>query len=82
MGTVMPPELSIEGNVLGIYFADALTDLQVQILDARGNLLYVEMISGACGETYSIPLVGLAPGEYRVVLTHKFGWISGMFTVE
>ena len=80
--TAMPPTLSIEGNVLNIYFIDALTNLQIQIQDSFGFVQYEETMNGKMGETYFISLEGLEPGIYQIVLTHKLGWIKDEFTIQ
>lgn len=35
---VLPPTLSIEGNILSVHFTEALNDLTIRIMDHAGNI--------------------------------------------
>ena len=76
---VLPPTLSIEGNILSVHFTEALNDLTIRILDHSGNIMYENVLSGGTGEVFSIPLEKMGSGMYQVVLTHKLGWLVGEF---
>lgn len=78
----LPPTVSIEGNVLSVTFTDALENLNVRITDAAGMILYEDVISGNAGDVFEIPLTVTGQGCYRVLLTHKLGWLMGDFLVS
>ena len=76
---VLPPTLSIEGNILSVHFTEALNDLTIHITDENSNIIYENTFSGAMGDIIDIPVNGMRTGTYQVILTHKLGWLVGEF---
>ena len=76
---VLPPTLSIEGNILSVHFTEALNDLTIRIMDHAGNIIYENILSGAMGDIIDIAVNGMRTGTYQVILTHKLGWLVGEF---
>jgi hypothetical protein len=80
--TPAPPIVSIEKDILLVYFTDAVTDLTVTVGTTRGRIIYVNTISGKDGSTLPLPL-GLSSGEYLLSLTHPtYGTLVGRFSIE
>ncbi|MDR1623621.1 MAG: DUF3244 domain-containing protein [Tannerellaceae bacterium] len=76
------PVISIDGNVLSIYLADALENLAVVIADSNGLVVYQDCISSnGSGYIHTIWLSG-QPGCYTFTITHQYGRLTGMFTIE
>lgn len=80
--TNRPPVASIEGNILSLDFADALSNLTVCVMNDKGVKVYEDVVSSEAGGTYSISLAGEASGQYQVVLLHQLGHLTGNFTLE
>ena len=80
--TISPqtPKVSIDGNVLSIYCADALSDLTVTVIDAEGNVILQECVTISSGETVSFALDNVA-GNYQVRLSHQYGCLQGDFVL-
>lgn len=78
-----PPEASIEGNTLSIYFADALSGVALYIMDETGNIIYQEVLSSNNSDyTYDVPWTGTS-GNYRLLMTHaSYGYQGGLFTIQ
>lgn len=75
------PEAYLNGNTLSILFTDALTDLTVSVTDANNQVVYMACISAESNEIYVLPCV-LSEGEYLISLSHHYGQLDGVFTVE
>ena len=67
---VLPPTLSIEGNILSVHFTEALNDLTIRIMDHAGNIMYENILSGETGDIINIPLDGIETDTYQAVLIH------------
>lgn len=77
-----PPEGSIEGNTLSIYFPSALANLSYCIMDMNGDVIYKETISSNGSDyTYDSPWVG-TPGSYQLLIIHTYGHLGGAFCIE
>jgi hypothetical protein len=75
------PAVSINGNTLSIYLADALENLTVVIADCNGSIVYQDCISSnGSGYTHTIDVSG-QPGSYTLVLSHSKGVLSGEFLI-
>ena len=79
---VLPPTLSIEGNILSVHFTEALNDLTIRIMDHAGNIMYENILSGETGDIINIPLDGIETDTYQAVLIHKLGWLVGEFEIK
>ena len=79
---VLPPTLSIEGNILSVHFTEALNDLTISIMDHAGNIMYENILSGETGDIINIPLDGIETDTYQAVLIHKLGWLVGEFEIK
>lgn len=77
-----PPTASIEGNILSLTFGDALSNLTVCVLNSDGVKVYEEVVSSEAGATYSISLLGIAGGQYQIVMLHQLGHLAGDFILE
>ncbi|MDR1200131.1 MAG: DUF3244 domain-containing protein [Tannerellaceae bacterium] len=76
------PVVSIDGNLLSIYLADALENLTIVIADSNGFIVYQDCISSnEGGYTYPIWL-SKQPGSYTIEISHSYGTLNGMFTVN
>lgn len=80
--TALPPTLSIEGNLLSVQFRDGLDNLNLQILDEQGRVIFEGCFSCSAGEIQHISLENETAGLYQVSLTHKLGWLVGDFYLE
>lgn len=80
--TISPqaPEVSIDGNVLSVYCADALSDLTITVTDAEGNVIQKECVTISSGETVSFTLDETV-GTYQVHLSHQYGYLLGDFVL-
>lgn len=80
--TISPqaPEVSIDGNVLSVYCADALSDLTITVTDAEGNVIQEECVTISSGETVSFTLDETV-GTYQVHLNHQYGYLLGDFVL-
>jgi hypothetical protein len=68
-------------NVLSIYFTDAVSDLEVTVVDPRGGVVFQELISGGDNGIVSIPLE-VRSGTYVLLLSQPFyGELTGKFSV-
>lgn len=74
-----PPTLSLDGNLLSVYFKDTLNNLTIRITDENGNIMYENTLSGEMGDTIGIPVDGMQAGTYQVTLSHELGWLVGEF---
>lgn len=81
--TIFPkaPEVSVEGNVLSVYCADALADLTVVVVDSEGKVVMEESVTVSSGETKDITLDATA-GTYKVILKHTYGNLQGEFVLN
>ncbi|GHU54487.1 hypothetical protein FACS189411_01220 [Bacteroidia bacterium] len=76
------PSASIEGDVLSLYFADAISSLTVTVTTTRGAVAYQAIISSTGGSTYNIPL-DVSSGNYQLTLAHSlYGILAEIFNVE
>lgn len=62
------PVLTHDDNLLFIYSDVPLENLQVQVEDEFGNVVYVDNVSVAAGQKYSFMLEGLFSGNYMIEL--------------
>lgn len=78
--TIIPqePRVSLDGNVLSVYCADALSNLTITVVDVEGNVILEECITISSGETVRFTLDGTV-GAYRVYLNHEYGYLQGYF---
>ncbi|MDR3141188.1 MAG: DUF3244 domain-containing protein [Tannerellaceae bacterium] len=76
------PVVYINNNVLSIYLTDALESLNIVIADSNGLIVYQDCISSN-GSGY-IHTIGLSEqlGCYTVTITHRYGCLTGLFTIE
>ena len=81
ISSALPPVLSIEGCVLSVHFESPLDNLHIQIISTKGQVVYESNISGNAGEITPIVLETMNTGDYYIVLNHKLGWLSGIFTL-
>ena len=82
VNTNRPPVASIEGDILSLSFEDALSNLTVCVMNDEGVKVYEDVVSSEAGGTYSFSLAGEANGQYKVVLLHRLGHLTGSFTLE
>jgi len=75
------PVVYINDDVLSIYLADPLTDLEVVITDSNGTIVYQGSISSTQpGYTYSITLPEDTEGVYTITMSHRrYGLLTGWF---
>jgi hypothetical protein len=76
------PVVSIDGNVLSIYLADALENLTVVIADSNGSIVYQDCISSNGSDYTCITGLDEQAGSYTITITHCYGCLSGMFTIN
>jgi hypothetical protein len=76
------PVVSVDGNVLSIDLADPLENLTVVIADSNGLIVYQDCISSNGSGYTCITGLNEQPGCYTVTITHWYGCLSGMFTIE
>ncbi|MDR0750798.1 MAG: DUF3244 domain-containing protein [Tannerellaceae bacterium] len=75
------PVVSINGNVLSVYLADALNNLAIIIADSNGSIVYQDYISSnGSGYIHTIDL-NCQPGCYTIMITHSLGCLSGSFSM-
>jgi hypothetical protein len=74
-----PPTISTDTQTLFIYFRNHLSDLAVTIYDENEKIIYQDVISSHGGGVYLIPIDDSRFGEYRIVLEHKLGILTGTF---
>ncbi|GHT36473.1 hypothetical protein AGMMS49574_28260 [Bacteroidia bacterium] len=75
------PSVSFTQNVLSIYFTDAISNLEVAVVDPRGGVVFQELISGGDNSIISIPLE-VRSGTYVLLLSQPFyGELTGKFSV-
>lgn len=74
-----PPTISTDTQTLFIHFRDHLSDLAVTIYDENEKVIYQDVISSHGGGVYLIPIEDSRFGEYRIVLEHKLGTLTGTF---
>ena len=72
------PVISVDGNVLSVYSADALSDLTITVTDTEGNVILKECVTVSSGETVNFTLDEMA-GTYQVYLNHEYGYLVGEF---
>lgn len=80
--TVFPevPQAFIDGNVLSVYCADALSDLTITVTDTEGNIILKESVTVFSGGTVSFVL-DETPGTYQILLNHEYGYLLGEFVL-
>ena len=80
--TIFPrvPIISIDGNVLSVYCADALSDLTITVTDVEGNVILKECVTISSGEMVNFTLDEMA-GTYQVHLNHEYGYLVGNFVL-
>lgn len=76
-----PPAASLEGNTVFIEFKDALSNLTVSIIDINGDFYYQETISSGPNSSCQIPQT-LSTGEYTLFFNHRYGVLTGNFTIS
>lgn len=74
------PEAFIDGNVLSVYCADALSDLTITVTDTEGNIILKECVTVFSGGTVSFVL-DETPGTYQIHLNHEYGYLLGEFVL-
>ena len=74
-----PPTISTDTQSLFIHFRDHLSDLAVTIYDENKKVIYQDVISSHGGGVHLIPIEDSRYGEYRIVLEHKLGILTGTF---
>lgn len=73
------PVLSHDGNILFVYSDAPLENLQIQVKDKSGNVVYMDNVSVDAGQKYSFSLdIGFS-GEYIIELICDRKFISGYF---
>lgn len=76
------PVVEINDNVLSIYLADALENLNIVVTDNNGNIVYQDCISSnGNGYTHTIYL-DEQPQGYTIEITHFYGHLTGSFNVD
>ncbi len=77
------PAVAVEGNTVSIYLQDALSNLNVYIMDNNGIVFETVVSSnGSSNYTYDLPWTG-QPGEYQILMVHgMYGHMGGHFTIE
>lgn len=76
-----PPTASIDGKVLTINFVSPLSDLTVTITDSTGRIVCKECISATT--TQSLPIIlNVGKGNYTLVFSHRYGYLTGTFAVQ
>lgn len=80
--TIFPqaPVVSLEGDVLSVYCAETLSDLNIKIIDSNGVVVLDKCVAISSGESENITLN--APGTYEIILVHVYGYLSGEFTIN
>lgn len=80
--TIFPkaPEVSVDGSVLSVYCANALSDLTVTVTDTEGNVILKECVTVFSGETVSFTLNETACA-YQILLNHEYGYLLGDFVL-
>jgi hypothetical protein len=76
------PVVSIDGNLLSIYLADALENLTIVITDSNGLIVYQDCISSSGGAYTYTTWLSEQPGYYTIALTHSLGHLSGSFRID
>lgn len=76
------PMLSHDGNILFIYSAVPLENLQVRVKDEFGNVVYVDNVSIAAGHMYSFVLESVSPGKYVIELLCGKESLWGDFKID
>lgn len=78
--TIVPqePRVSLDGNVLSVYCADALSNLTIVVIDAESHIIMEECVVIYSGETIHFVL-DEAVGVYNVYLNHEYGYLMGDF---
>jgi hypothetical protein len=76
------PIVYISNNVLSVYLLDPLENLNLEITDSNGSIVYQDCISSdGSGYTYTIWL-NEQPGYYTISITHSLGYLSGSFNIK
>ncbi|MDR1181356.1 MAG: DUF3244 domain-containing protein [Bacteroidales bacterium] len=76
------PIVYISNNVLSVCLLDPLENLNIEITDSNGLIVYQDCISSnGSGYTYTIWL-NEQPGYYTIAITHSLGYLSGSFSIE
>lgn len=73
------PVLTHDDNLLFIYSDVPLENLQIQVMDESGNVVYMDNVSVAAGQKYSFSLDISFSGEYIIELTCDRKFLSGSF---
>lgn len=76
------PTASIAGKVLSVHFKAPLTNLTVLVKNSAGTVVYEKVISVSTPQSYQIELTGLNSGAYTLSFVHKYGLLTGSFTLE
>lgn len=76
------PTASISGKILSVHFTAPLTNLTVLVKNSAGTVVYEKVISVSAPQSYQIELTGLNSGAYTLTFVHKYGLLTGSFTLE
>lgn len=73
------PVVSHDGNTLFIYSDTPLDNLQVQVKDVSGNIVYMENISIVMEQKHSFTMNSSFAGEYTIELRCDTRFLYGYF---
>lgn len=76
------PSLSIDDSNIYIYSEKQLDCLTVQIIDARGIVLYNDMTNVPTGIEYPISIESLPKGNYQIYISQEDNYIIGYFEIS
>lgn len=76
------PSLSIDDSNIYLYSEKQLDGLTVQIINARGIVLYNDMINILAGIEYPISIESLPKGNYQIYISQEDNYIVGYFEIS
>ncbi|MDL2247941.1 DUF3244 domain-containing protein [Bacteroides sp. OttesenSCG-928-J23] len=80
--TPAKPVVSVEGNLLLVYFPDYLADVLITVKDGEGIVVYNSTTTTPYqGYILNIPLP-VQPDNYVVTISHRLGVLMGGFRIE
>lgn len=76
------PVLTHDDNILFIYSDVPLENLQIQVKDESGNVVYMDNVSVVAGQKYSFALQGVCAGCFVIKLSCEEKLLWGRFELE
>jgi hypothetical protein len=73
------PIVYISNNVLSVHLPDPLENLNIEIIDSNGLIVYQDCISS--NESGYIHMIDLKSDCYTIMITHILGYLSGSFSM-